>query len=206
MIKEAKEVWKAWPENVEKEVSSRGRFRSIHGHYYKPWIGNGGYLQVTFRMNGKWVHKKVHRLVAQTFLQNKNNWAEVNHKDCDRTNNCVENLEWCTRAYNREYKEKFGKSQSRPVFAVNLSTLKVFWFESQCEAGRAIGANVGCVSSVTRGKSRATKSFWFTNADDNAIIDAKDRLYKLVGDKINDLRASDDSKEVIEFIVGLQEM
>lgn len=200
-----KEVWKAWSENVEKEVSSRGRFRSIHGHYYKPWIGNGGYLQVTFRMNGKWVHKKVHRLVAQTFLQNPNNWAEVNHKDCDRTNNCVDNLEWCTRAYNREYKEKIGKSQNRSVFAVNLSTLEVFWFKSRGEAGRELNINVGSISAVAGGKTKMSKGYWFTNSDSNAVDDAQNRLCVLIGDKIEDLIAGDSSKEAEDFIAGLKD-
>ena len=202
MVEGKAEIWKTWPENTEKEVRSFGRFRSIHGHYYKPWVGNSGYLQVTFRMNGKWLHRKVHRLVAQTFLPNPNNWPEVNHKDCNRTNNNVDNLEWCTRKYNREYKEKFGKTQNRPVFAINLSTLEVSWFQSRGEAGRDLEVNPGCVSNVAKGKSRATKDYWFVDADDNAVSIAKNRLYDILGNKIKDLTAgdTDNGDEVTDFV------
>ena len=110
--------------------------------------------------------------------------------------------EWCTRAYNREYKEKFGKTQNRPVFAINLSTLEVFWFQSQGEAGRTLGVNPGCISNITKGKSRTTHGYWFVNADDNAVEIAKIRLYDILGDKIKDLTVgdTDNSYEVADFV------
>ena len=63
-------------------------------------------------MNGKHINKLVHRLVAQTFIPNLNNFPEVNHKNCVRDDNYVTNLEWCSRKYNRQYREKHGVSQT----------------------------------------------------------------------------------------------
>lgn len=77
------------------------------------------------------VSRLVHRIVATCFLPNPNNWLEVNHKDNDRTNNEVSNLEWCTRQYNIDYREKYGvpakesaKVLREPLFAVNLKTFE----------------------------------------------------------------------------------
>lgn len=64
---------------------------------------NGGYNTVVLYENKK--HRKflVHRLIAAAFIENPLNLEFVNHKDEIKTNNCVENLEWCTRLYNNNY-------------------------------------------------------------------------------------------------------
>ena len=62
-----------------------------------------GYRSVTlYRVNGKKQYS-VHRLVAETFIPNPNKYLEVNHKDENKHNNCVSNLEWCTSLYNNTY-------------------------------------------------------------------------------------------------------
>lgn len=61
------------------------------------------YKNVWLYKNKKRYFKLVHRLVAETFIPNKNNYKEVNHKDENTFNNCVENLEWCDRTYNANY-------------------------------------------------------------------------------------------------------
>lgn len=66
-----------------------------------------GYKNIAFREGGvgsKQKHYMVHRLVAEAFIQNPENKPFVNHKDGDRANNIVENLEWCTRQENEEHK------------------------------------------------------------------------------------------------------
>ena len=99
------------------EVSNLGRIRSLdrldvykgkYKRYFKgkmlnPTFYRGGYLQVQLSKNGKVKVCKLHRLVAQTFLPNPDNLPVVNHKDEDKTNNCVDNLEWCTQQYNINY-------------------------------------------------------------------------------------------------------
>ena len=62
-----------------------------------------GYYFVQLYKNGEKSRKKVHRLVAEAFIQNPNNLPQVNHKDERKTNNRVENLEWCTHEYNMNY-------------------------------------------------------------------------------------------------------
>jgi hypothetical protein len=62
-----------------------------------------GYMQITVGKTGNRSQYRVHRMVAEAFIPNPDNLPEVNHKDNDRTNNCVDNLEWCTHEYNIQY-------------------------------------------------------------------------------------------------------
>ena len=66
-----------------------------------------GYKKVGLYIEeGKMVNKYIHRLVAETFIDNPNNLPEVNHIDEDKANNSVDNLEWCDRKYNNNYGSK----------------------------------------------------------------------------------------------------
>lgn len=98
------------------QVSNKGRVRTLNAnrylgkyhrmisiereHYIKPSNNGNGYLYVTLRIDGKRVHRYVHRLVAENFLEKESGKDVVNHIDFDKTNNCVENLEWCTQKEN----------------------------------------------------------------------------------------------------------
>lgn len=99
------------------EVSNLGRVRSLDrivkgcygsiahkkGKIIASGVGSAGYPVVSLQKDGKGKTVSVHRLVAIAFLPNPNNLSEVNHKDEDKTNNRVDNLEWCGRIYNANY-------------------------------------------------------------------------------------------------------
>ena len=182
------EIWKKHPEIEKLEVSTFGRVRSVRGHYYKSLPNNCGYLQVFFRMNGKLVSKLVHRLVAQVFISNPNNLQQVNHRDGNRSNNNVSNLEWCTASYNQKYRNKHGVSQTEaaghPLFAVNLNTLKASRFRSQHEAGRELGLFDQNIRAVIKGRRNSTGGFWFVNDDDKATDAIKNKLHKIRKDEL----------------------
>lgn len=85
----------------------KNKTRTIYGKLLKLYIGKTGYFQVTLssqKRKPKVVY--IHRLVAQAFIPNPKNLPEVNHKDENKLNNKVENLEWCTRDYNAKYSAK----------------------------------------------------------------------------------------------------
>lgn len=69
---------------------------------------NLGYMTVGFTVNNKKVNKYVHRLVAEAFITNMNNYPQVNHIDCNKTNNRMYNLEWCTNSQNHIHASKNG--------------------------------------------------------------------------------------------------
>ena len=84
------------------EVSNLGRVKSLRNNLIMKLVPSGkkGYLGINLRVNGTSKSFRINRLVAETFIPNPNNLPEVNHKDYDKTNNCVDNLEWCTHEYN----------------------------------------------------------------------------------------------------------
>lgn len=69
---------------------------------------SSGYRAVILYKDRKEKTMYIHRLVAQSFLQNDNNYTDVNHKDGNKENNCVENLEWVTRSYNIKHAYNAG--------------------------------------------------------------------------------------------------
>ena len=83
--------------------------RFISGKILKSALNKKGYPSVVLCKDGKMFTQRVHRLVAEAFIPNPDNLPVVNHKDEDKTNNCVDNLEWCTNKYNCNY----GTSISR---------------------------------------------------------------------------------------------
>ena len=90
------------------KVSNYGNVKSyqknkLTGKLLTPKKLNKGYFFVILSMNYKNKAYLIHRLVAIHFLENPNNYSVINHKDENKLNNYFENLEWCTRKYNRNY-------------------------------------------------------------------------------------------------------
>ena len=139
---------------------------------------------MSFRIDGKEVSKLVHRLVAQTFLPNPKSLPQVNHKDCDRANNNVDNLEWCTREYNIAYRDRCGHTSKNnapklPVLAINLATLEVSRFQSRAEASRALRTDQSSIGRVIKGIQKQAGGYWFTNDDEKAADAIKQKLHDI---------------------------
>lgn len=192
MIKNESEIWRALPDVLGIEVSTLGNVRTLDrvissekmtcfkkGRVLKQQKNNKGYPIVSIPVDEKWTKKTVHRLIAKAFIPNPEELPMVNHKDGNRENNHIDNLEWCSASYNSRYREEFGKSLSKPVFAINLSTLEVTHFQSQIEAGQALGANTGNINSVIKGRIKQTYGYWFVNDDNNAADTIKQKLYEI---------------------------
>ena len=100
--------------SVDKEVKNRNGCRKIKGKILKPKIDKYGYFRIGLTKNNKQKFYQVHRLVAETFIPNPNNYPIINHKDGDKQNNHISNLEWCTYSYNSQHAYnnglKLGKS------------------------------------------------------------------------------------------------
>ena len=92
------------------KVTSEGKVYSLlTNKFIKPWLGGNGYYKVGLRdKNGKKHLLILHRIVAETFINNPHNFPQVNHIDGNKLNNNVYNLEWCTPSYNTKHALKTG--------------------------------------------------------------------------------------------------
>ena len=101
----------------------------------------------------------IHRLVAIAYLPNPENLPQVNHKDEDKSNNCIGNLEWCTAQYNVDYGSRSKKTR-KPV--KNLTTGQVY--DSVTEAAKALKVGVSAVSCCLSGRNKTIKGVKITYA------------------------------------------
>ena len=97
------ELWLPIAEWEDKyEVSNKGCVRNLQsGVFLKPRKDKNGYLLLSLWGRGAKTDVKVHRVVANAFIPNPGKKPQVNHKDGNKTNNCVENLEWVTDSENK---------------------------------------------------------------------------------------------------------
>ncbi len=112
-IRTKDETWRTLDENQNYEVSNFGRVRNKRNDYIlKPILKTNGYSCVSIKIDfEKYKCFSIHRLVAKYFIPNPLNKPNVNHKDFDRSNNCVDNLEWVTQSENNYWSsENISKS------------------------------------------------------------------------------------------------
>ena len=168
------------------KVSNLGRILSLNyrntgkAELMNPFDNGRGYLQVLLYKNGKRKTCKVHRLVAETFLENPENLPEVNHKDENKKNNFVflnedgsvdkkrSNLEWKNHKDNINHgthNERVAKAntngiRSKPVLQLSLTGDLIREWPSVGECGRN-GFNHGAVCRCCNGKQKTHKGFRF---------------------------------------------
>ena len=141
------EVWKDIPgyEGLY-QVSSLGRVKSFprpgthsqQEQIMKQTPDQKGYLRLWLCKGGKGKNVKIHRLVAEAFIPNENNLPQVNHKDENKGNNSVDNLEWCDNRYNAIYNDrmqKIARKLSRKVKCLETNVV----YDSVAEAVRKTG-------------------------------------------------------------------
>lgn len=150
------EIWKDVCDGYK--VSNYGRVLSlakttIRGRKYDKILSaskkDNGYYTVSINGNNEYVH----RLVAKAFIDNSNNLNEINHKDEDKSNNRVDNLEWCTKSYNVSYGKSIKIKQIDPI------TKEVTIYNSVSEAAIKNNISVSAIYNCLYGKSKTCEGY-----------------------------------------------
>lgn len=124
--------------------------------------GKGNYKMVGLSKDGKRTKYLLHRLVAQTFLKEQDSKIEVNHKDGNKLNNNVENLEWCTRIENIRHSIDTGLrkiSKGRAVLQKDMKGNVLKEHKSIRSAGRSIGKGMGNIANCCRGAIKSAYGY-----------------------------------------------
>ena len=116
-----------------------------------------GYLQVCLTLDGKKVTKRVHRLVAESFIPNPKGLPQVNHIDGDKTNNDISNLEWCDNSQNQKHAYRVlgreghgGGGGKTPVICTDTGEQ----FNSISDAARKTGIQITNISRTCKGRTK----------------------------------------------------
>ena len=151
------EIWKNIEEYPDYQVSNLGRVKSLR--YNKEKIlklqsDKDGYKQVNLFNSRGSKTLKIHRLVATAFLDNPNNYPAVNHINEIKTDNRVENLEWCSIAYNNTYNNKIAKCY-KPILQYSLDGKLVGKLDSLKDFGKPHNA----ISNCLRGRRKTAYGY-----------------------------------------------
>lgn len=172
------------------QVSNTGRVKSLDRTIYfsdgriRKYAGqilnrnsktSSGYKQCILKVNGISKYAYIHRLVAETFIENPKNKREVNHINGNKDDNRVENLEWVTASENDYHAVKsglrfpsekqkaiasyYGKLNGKPVIQLTRTGDTVCRYGSASEADRAMGFKLGSVGEACRGKCKTRGGF-----------------------------------------------
>lgn len=128
-------------------VTSCGKVWSYRlNKFMKLWDNGAGYLKVRLKKDNKSKIYYIHRLVAEAYIPNPNDYPEVNHKSEIKSDNSISNLEWCTDAYNNLYGSR--ATMLSPCTCVDTGYI----YNSIAEAARATNTLAQGISACCRGK------------------------------------------------------
>lgn len=107
-------------------VTKCGKVFNKHGRELKPSLNKGGYKFLSLSYQGKTKTTMLHRMLAECFIPNPHNYPQINHKDGNKVNNELSNLEWCTPSYNVQHAWDTGLATTPEKPVVCLDTGKVY--------------------------------------------------------------------------------
>ena len=140
-------------------VTSCGKVYSYKSKkFLKPKDNGHGYLCVGLWKNGEKKKYSLHRLVAEAYLPNPENLPMINHKDENKTNNCLQNLEWCDCKYNNNYGTR-NERYKKPILQYTLDGEFVREWECASDVGREVNSNI---CNCLKGRRKTAYGYlWF---------------------------------------------
>lgn len=155
------EDWRVIPDFPNYAVSDTGLVKNLKtGRILRPGVHRQGYLLVWLSDHGLRYGKSIHRLVTEAFIPNPDGKSQVNHKDGNKTNNHVDNLEWSTGSENTLHAYRTGLFGGRPRVPVRIvETGEIF--ESIRECAIAINGSSGDICSCLHGEIESYRGLHF---------------------------------------------
>lgn len=173
-------MFKDLPRDTNYMVDENGNvFSKRRNKILSPKINRDGYLRIQIWNKNKCEFVGIHRLIAETFIPNPENKPFINHKNGDKQNNRVENLEWCTQKENIQHSLKMGLSKpsprnwkrlSKPVDQFDLNGNYIKTFPSQIEVERQLGISHTNISYACRHNGRAGQFKWKFSGTSNDYL------------------------------------
>lgn len=166
IAEDIEEEWRPIKDCEPYEVSNLGRirspFRRREGGVLAYFVNHDGYFQVTLTVGGLKKTFRVHRLVADAFLENPEHKKLVNHINENKLDNRVSNLEWCDYKHNLNcgtINERMSKSHKIKIGQYNQDGELIAIHNSVAEAAQSVGVSGPCISQVCRGKRERIKGY-----------------------------------------------
>lgn len=154
------EIWLESEDYPKYDISNTGKIRNRKtGRIMKTSIQHNGYEQVSLRKDNKYYTKRVHRLVADAFYGHHDD-LEVNHIDCNKLNNHIDNLEFCDRRANTLHAFAHGLRKPRGQIRVRVVETGEE-FESIRACGRATGCDQSEICAYFRGEQKSVRGLHF---------------------------------------------
>lgn len=180
--------------------SGTGGYKELKPQLQGAMLAGKGYFQVKLYRNNKEQHCYIHRLVAEAFINNPNNYRYVDHIDTNRLNNAIWNLRWCTSSMNNMNPITTGKRYianarnpktqrwiTKPVVRISMDNPDDVKFYPSVSATHLDGFNPSSISAVCRGDRKSCRKYkWYYSDDYNNLINKSKNSSSPSGDATKD--------------------
>jgi len=162
------EEWKVIEDGANYEISSYGQVRNKSTNKILKPLLLSGYMVITFRINNEKILSKIHRLVATKFLVRTDETHVVNHKDGNKLNNNVENLEWISQSENVKHAFRTGlnKGKKNKVYQYTINNVFIREFNSPIDIEKELGIPRTRILDICEGKGSKTGGYIWKYSDE----------------------------------------
>lgn len=146
------------------QISNLGRvYNTKLNRFLKGGLSSSGYMRVVLTIEGKRVYKNIHRLIAEAFIPNPDNLPCINHINEEKTDNSIENLEWCTKEYNNTW-----GSKAYNILQYDKKGNFIKEYQSRVYAAREVGVTPDAITLCCNGSQQTAAGYIWKYKEDKS--------------------------------------